>query len=164
MLWELHRHGKTEQIAAKPDSDVKRQVPVLSLELAHGLLGFDLTFNSFGKGRHGSGDFSVEYSYFAVDFLGRKAQKIRQKIRHPKTKNSPKDNPPKPTSWSKKSAAKSTNKSGRQTSKHTPGFLRLRRFAPGGVFRAWILGHFWLPFGHGRGSRAEMHLQSFSCC
>ena len=60
--------------------------------------------------------------------------------------------------------AKSTNKYGRQTSKRTASVLRLRRLAPGGVFIAWILGHSWLPSGHGQGSLAEMHLRSLSCC
>ena len=79
-------------------------------------------------------------------------------------------NPPKPPAGPRTSAAKSTTKSGRPTSKRMQGFLRiaLSRFAPGGVFRAcvfraWILGRFWPPFGHGRGSGAEMHLRSLSC-
>ena len=94
-----------------------------------------------------------------MDFCGGNMQKKipppkkkRKKVRHPKTKNRWNTTPPPPppkkiTSQTKTSAAKSTNKSGRQTSKRTPGFLRLRRFTPGGVFRAWVLGHFWLPLG-----------------
>ena len=82
---------------------------------------------------------AMEVVDFSGVFLGRQnpkeksAKKICQKIRHPKTKNPPEHNPAKTTGRITKSAAKSTDKSGRQTSKRTLGFLRLRRFAPGGM-------------------------------
>ena len=125
------------------------------------------TFASLAKGRHGSGGFFGGFLRWIF-----RSQSTKEKFcqKHPlanpplKTINPPEHNPPKTTSWTKKSAAKSTNKSGRQTFKRTPGCLRLRRFAPGSVFRAWISWHFLLPSGHGRGCLAEMHLRSLSCC
>ena len=82
-----------------------------------------------------------------IFLVAKSKRKIRRKICQPKTKNPPAHDPPKSASQAQKSAAKPTNKSVCQTSKYTPGFLRLRRIALGGVFRAWILGRslaaFW---------------------
>ena len=65
---------------------------------------------------------------FAVDFWSqntkeKSAEKIRRKIRQPKTKIRPRTTPPKSASQAQKSAAKPTNKSACQTSKYTPGFF-----------------------------------------
>ena len=123
MLWEFLRHDKQEKLAAKPDSrfQFQRRVPVLSLELAHGLFGFEPTFDRLAKGRHGSGGFFGEFFAVVTEYQ----RKIRQKIHHPKkTKESAETQPPPPQNHQtdQKSAAKSTNTSSRQTSKRTPGF------------------------------------------
>ena len=128
---------------------------MLSLELAHGLFGFEPTFDSLAKGCHGSGGFSGVF-FWSPKSKRKVFQKNLSENPPPENKKSPGTQPRKTTGRITKSAAKSTDKSGRQTSKRTLGFLRLRRFAPGGAFRA----HFWVPSGPGRGSRAEMHLRS----
>ena len=100
-----------------------------------------------------------------MDFLAAKYKtKIRRtKIRQPKTKNPLAHDPPKSTSQAQKSAAKPTNESACQNSRYTPGFfdcegLLLEASSEHGFYDA-----LWLPSGHGRGSHAEMLLQSLSC-
>ena len=109
---------------------------------------------------------------FAVDFFFIKDRKtkensaqkiIHQNIRHPKTKNPPEHNPAQnhqPDQTIRRKICQQIRSSNLQA--HAV-LLQLRRFAPGGVFRAWVLGHSWLPSGHGRGSPAQMHLRSLSC-
>ena len=116
MLREFLKHGKKRITHSQTRSRFQRRVPVLSLELADGLVGYEPTCDSLAKGFRW---------IFAVEFLVRKIQKIlqkktiRQKIRHAKTNNSMEHNPPKTHELDQKS----TNKSSCQTSKR-------RRLAP----------------------------------
>ena len=83
--------------ADKPDSNF-REGPVLNLEFAHGRSGFQPTVENLPKGRHGSGGF---FGGFLRWIFGHKiqkknpAEKIRRKIRQPKTKIRRRTTPPK---------------------------------------------------------------------
>ena len=155
MLQEFLRCGK--KWADKPDSNFR--------EGTRAELGICSAYGGISSKRS-----PWKWWIFSVDFFGdfwsqnpppkksaRKSNSQKQKIRQRTT-------PPKSTNQAQKSAAEPANKSACQTSKYTPGFLRLRRLALGGVFGAWILDTLWLTTGHGRGSHAEMHLQTLSCC
>ena len=127
---------------------ISGRVPVPNLEFAHGRSGFQPTVENLPKGRHGSGEYYfslagfLRWMFWSRNAKGKtSAEKIRRKIRQPKTKDLPAHDPPKSTSQPQKSAAKPTNKSTCQSSRYTPGsFFLLRRLALGGVFIAWILG------------------------
>ena len=138
MLQEFLRRGKNGRTNL---IRISGRVPVLNLEFAHGRSRFQPTVENLPKGRHGSGG-------FCGGFFDHKIQK-KNPPENPlaENKNFAGAQPPKSNSEVRKSAAKPTNRSACQTSKDTPGFFRLRMFALGGVFRAWILGHslaaFW---------------------
>ena len=150
---------------------ISARVPVLNSEFAHGRSGFQPTVENLPKYHHGSGGFFGGFWRWIVLVANSRVQK---------------QNPP------KKSAGKSTSQKHKIPLAHDPpeirqpgpkirrktyqkippvkppstprAFFQLRRFALGGVFRAWILGHSLAASGHGLGSHAEMHLQSRSCC
>ena len=100
----------------------------------------------------------MEVVHFAVDFCGgffwsqnakeKSAEKIRQKIRQPKTKNPPAhDPPPKIRQPNPKIRCKTYQQIRLSNLQVHAGFFRLRGIDLGGVFRAWVVGHslaaFW---------------------
>ena len=144
MLQEFLRRGKKHgQTNLVP---ISGRVPVLNLEFAHGRSGVQPTVENLPKDRHGSGGF-LRWIFWSQNTKEKSTEKIRRKIRQPKTKNPPAHDPPKSASQAQKSAAKPTNKSSLSNLQVHAGFFRLRRIALGGVFRAWLLGHslaaFW---------------------
>ena len=136
ILQEFFSVAKSGQTNLIP---ISGRVPVLNLEFAHCRSGFQPSVENLPKDRCRSGGFFGGF----LRWLFLVAQ-CKRKICQPK-KKSASARPPR--SQAQKSATKPTNKSTCQTSKYTPGFFRLRRFALGGVFRIWILGHslgaFW---------------------
>ena len=135
---------------------------MLNLEFVSGRSGVQPMVENLPKDRHGSGG-------FCGGFFGRKLQK----------KNRPKDPPENPPAENKKSASarppeirqpgpkirRKTCQQIRLSSLQAhAGFFRLRRIALGGASEHGFWDTLWLPSGHGRGSHAEMHLQSLCCC
>ena len=165
MLQEFLRRGKKNgQTNLVP---ISGRVPVLNLEFAHGRSGVQPTVENLPKDRHGSGGFFggfLRRIFWPQNAKEKSAEKIRRKIRQPKTKNPPAHNPPEIRQPGPKIRRKTYQQIRLSNLQVHAGFFRLRRIALGGVFRAWILGHSLAASGHGRGSHAEMHLQSLSCC
>ena len=140
---------------------------MLNLEFAHSGSGFQPMVENLPKGRHGSGGFFggfLQWIFWSQNAKEKSAKKSAAKSASRKQKVRRRTTPPKSTSQAQKSTAKPTSKSICQTSRYTPGFFRLRRLALGGVSEHGFWDTLWLPSWHGRGSQAEMHLQSLSCC
>ena len=89
MLQEFPRRGKNGQTNLVP---ISGRVPVLNLEFVHSRSGVQPTVENLPKGRHGSGGFCGGF-FWSQNAKEKSAEKIRRKIRQPKTKNPPAHNP-----------------------------------------------------------------------
>ena len=159
MLQEALRRGKKNgQTNLIP---ISGRVAVLNLQFAQGRPGFQPTVENLSKGRHGSGGF---FGGFWVRKMQKKnPPKNSGKIRQPKTKNPlahdrPKIHQPGPT----------THRKTYQQIPIKPPNTRWFFDLEGSLLEVSSEHGRWdtlcLPSGHGRGSHAEMHLQSLSWC
>ena len=146
MLQEFLRRGKNNRLTHL--TPISGRVQVLNLEFAHrGRSGVQPTVENLPKDHHGSGGFCGGFLrwIFWSQSTRKSAEKIRRKIRQPKTKNPPAHNPPEIRQPGPKIRRKPYQQIRPPPSTHQ--VFRLRRIALGGVFRAWILGHslatFW---------------------
>ena len=91
------------------------------------------------------------------------AERIRRKIRQPKTKNLPVHAP-------RKSASQAQNPPQKQPTNppvkppSTRRVFSIQKVCSWRRLQSMDWDTLWVPFGHGRSSQVEMHLQSLSCC
>ena len=149
----------------KPESNVRKGT---SAEL--GVCSLPVWVSAYwgrsSKGRHGSGGLFggfLQWIFWSQNAEEKPVKKSTRNSTSRKHKIRRRTTPPKSANQAQKSAAKPTNKSACQTSKCTVFFdwagLLLEASSEHGFWDT-----LWLPSGHGRGSHAEMHLQSFGCC
>ena len=112
---------------------------MLNLEFAHGRSGLQPTVENLPKGHHGSGGF---FGGFLRWIFGHKMQRKIRRKKSPENQSNPPVKPP----------------SARRVFFDWEGLL----LEASSEQRFWDT--LWLPSRHGRGSHAEMHLQSLSCC
>ena len=126
---------------------ISGRVPVLNLEFAHGQSGVQPTVENLPKDRHGSGGFCGGF-FWSQNAEEKSAEKIRRKIRQPKTKTPPAHDPPPQIRQPGPKIRRKTYQQIRLSNLQVhAGSFRWRSIALGGIFRAWILGHslaaFW---------------------
>ena len=127
------------------------RVPVLNLEFAHGRPGVQPTVEDLPKDRHGSGGFFdglLRWIFWSQNAKENPLKRSAGKIRQPKTKKvRRRTTPPEIRQPGPKIRRKTYQQIRLSNLQVHAGFFQLRRFALGGVFRAWILGHslavFW---------------------
>ena len=153
MLQEFLRRGKKKKWADTPESNFREgfsaELGVCSRPVWVSAYSGP-TVETLPKDRHGSGGFCggfLRWSFWSQNPKEEPAEKSAGKSASRKQKIRRRTTPPEIRHPGPRIRRKTYQQIRPSTSKHTPGFSRLRRNALGGVFRAWILGHslaaFW---------------------
>ena len=145
---------------------ISGKVPVLELGICSRPVWVSAYCGNLPKDSRGGGGFFGGFLWWIFGHKTQKiAEKIRQKIRQPKAKNPAAHDPPKIHQPGPKIHRKTYQQIRLSNLQVHTGLLSIEKLCSWRRLQSvGLWDTLWLPSGHGRGSHAEMHLQSLSCC